>query len=113
MGPRLPAPVQHYRTAAAFIVGLVLGLAARQLVTTAYAQVMDPGQQRMETNQGIAQLNAQLGEVLSLLRTGTLKVRAAETDKTSGTARTPPIVSSGPIGQPHGTPAAPSGNQGR
>lgn len=92
---------RHYRTAvAAFVIGLALGLTVRQLVGTAYAQVMDPGQQRIETNQGIAQLNAKMAEMLAVLRTGTLKVRLVETDKTSWSAPSAPSETGSPRSSP-------------
>jgi hypothetical protein len=80
---------RHYRTALVmFVIGLGLGLMARELAISAYAQVMDPGQQRNEMNQGISQLNAKMSEMLTVLRTGTLKVRVVGTDKTGGTVPT-------------------------
>ncbi len=82
-------PARRYRTAlVTFMIGLALGLMARELAISAYAQVMDPGQQRNEMNQGISQLNAKMSEMLTVLRTGTLKVRVVGTDKTGGTAPT-------------------------
>lgn len=97
-----PAQSRHYRTAlATFVVGLALGLMARGLAVSAYAQIMDPGQQRNETNQGISQLNAKMAEMLTILRTGTLKVRVVGTDKTGGTA---PPVSFPPGPSPGATP---------
>lgn len=107
MNPRITADGRRYRTVlAGFVFGLALGLIARELVGTAYAQVMDPGQQRLETNQGIAQLNAKVDEILGLLRTGTLKVRMVQTDKTDGTAPIRP-GSTGPVLETR-SPATPS-----
>lgn len=87
-----------YRTAVvAFVVGLGLGFAVRELGVSAYAQVMDPGQQRIETNQGISQLNAKMAEMLTVLRTGTLKVKVVGSDKTTGSAQSV-IFESAPSG---------------
>ncbi|HOA72612.1 MAG TPA: hypothetical protein PL151_16160 [Phycisphaerae bacterium] len=75
-----------YRTiVAAFALGLICGLSARGLNRSAYADLPSPANQRLEMNEGIARLNGQVAEILSLLRSGTLKVRVVETDKTSGT----------------------------
>lgn len=72
---------------AAFIIGLLLGTMAHDVIRPASAQIANPYQQRADTNQGLDQMNARLGELLTLLRTGTLKVRVVETDKTSSAAR--------------------------
>lgn len=97
----------RYRTAVAtFIIGLALGLMARELAVSAYAQVMDPGQQRNEMNQGIAQLNAKMTEMVGILRTGTLKVRVVGSDKTTGSAQSVLFQSA-----PTGTPSSPGGSE--
>jgi len=84
-----------YRTAfAAFVVGLVLGFAVREISPSAHAQPFNPAAQRMDIGQGIAQLNAKTAEVLAVLRTGTLKVRVVETDKSSGAGPRLPL---GPV----------------
>lgn len=69
-----------------FAIGLALGLTARELAVSAYAQAMDPGRQRQVTNEGIAQLSNKMDEVLDILRNGTLKVKVASTDKSRGAA---------------------------
>ncbi|MBI4580995.1 MAG: hypothetical protein HY718_14910 [Planctomycetes bacterium] len=72
---------RHYRTALTFALGLIVGAAAGDWRRPAQAQIPNAGQQRLEANQGIQQLNATMSEVLTVLRTGTLKVRVVETDK--------------------------------
>lgn len=73
-----------YRTAvAAFAVGMVVGGLLRDATRPAQAQMMPNGwQQRVETNQGLDRLNDRMGDVLALLKSGTLQVRVVETDKT-------------------------------
>ncbi len=95
----------------ALIIGLVIGSTARDAIRVASAQVPNPYQQRLETNQGLEQLNASVAEVLTVLRSGTLKVRVVETDKTGSATRSsreqsepaplpPPNPSRGPVVSP-------------
>jgi hypothetical protein len=79
-----------YRAAiAAFVIGLLVGSVASDMIRPAFAQVANPTQQRLETNQNLDQLNAKVAELLTVLRTGTLKVRVVETDKTGSAAKSP------------------------
>jgi len=97
---------RRYRTAvAAFLAGLAVGILARAPEQPAYAQIPDPAQQRVDMNAGITQLNAQATEILNLLRTGTLKVRVIETDKTSGVGQRISFEPSGNA-DPHPQPGA-------
>lgn len=75
-----------YRTAvAAFVAGLLVGLAVDRMTEQAEAQVLpNAAQQRVDLREGISQLSGQVGELADLLRNGTFKVRVIETDKKSG-----------------------------
>lgn len=78
-------PWLYYRTAMVFFVlGALAGAFAGDFLRSAYAQIPNAAQQRQDMNSGMQQLNGTMSEVLSVLRTGTLKVRLVETDKTSG-----------------------------
>lgn len=78
-------PRPCYRTALiCFTLGVLAGILADDLLRSTYAQIPNAGQQRQEINVGMQQLNGTMSEVLTVLRTGTLKVRIIETDKTTG-----------------------------
>ena len=76
---------RYYRTALiCFGLGAVVGTLAGDFLRPVYGQMANPIQQRQDTNTSLQQLNTTMGEVLNVLRTGTLKVRVVETDKSGG-----------------------------
>jgi hypothetical protein len=104
---RCPSRPDYRTVATAFAIGLAVGVMAREFTRPAHAQIPDPAQQRLDMNQGIAQLNGQVAELLTVLRTGTLKVRVMETDKTGGAGPRISFESDGTAGATQGSgPAA-------
>jgi hypothetical protein len=73
---------------AAMIIGLVLGwlsvvgwVRSPSLLPTATAQIPDPGAQRDVMHKDLVELNRKMDELLTLLRSGQLKVTCLDADK--------------------------------
>ncbi len=91
--PACPPNVRsrHYRTALiCFVAGWLAANLAQEVFSPAVAQVPDAGAQRLQLQLSLDQTSARLGEILDVLRRGTLQVRVVEADKGQGAARTAP-----------------------
>jgi gas vesicle protein len=107
---------RFYRTALiGFGLGAMVGALAGDLLRPACGQTANPIQQRQEMNTSLQQLNTTMNEVLSVLRTSTLKVRIVETDKSpgSGSRSASDRGSSTASPAPSHSPAGTSGGAGR
>lgn len=113
-GPPSSRP-RHYRTALiCFVAGWLGASLAKEVFSPAMAQIPDAGAQRLQLQQSMDQSNARLGEIVDLLRHGTLQVRIVETDKGQGTTRTAPgqIQVPPPANTRARQPSAPAGKPG-
>lgn len=75
-----------------FLAGLMAGLLLAELLRPAasVAQIPDAAAQRQTVAAQSQRTNQLLGEILGVLKTGTLKVQVVEKGKASGSRTTPP-----------------------
>ena len=67
-----------------FLIGVLTGMSLNLLHPSAYAQIPDAGMQRNQLQKEMEALNARVGDVLTLLRTQTFKVRIVQEDEGAG-----------------------------
>lgn len=80
---------RYWAAALVFLAGVLVGVSLDLIHPAAHAQIPDAGMQRNQLQKEIEALNGRMGEVLSLLRTQTFKVRIVQDDESSGSRSTP------------------------
>ena len=80
---------RYWIVALMFLVGVLVGMSLDRIHPAAYAQIPDAGLQRNQLQKEMEALNTRVGELLSLLRTQTFKVRIVQGDETPGSRSAP------------------------